>query len=74
MIGPRKLPGRKAPLAQRLRIDDLHAHLAPIDHYGPTGVGSAIADGLHALASVWKAMLRAVHFCGEGQGPDCEAA
>ncbi len=74
MIGPRNLARRNAPLAWRLKIDDLRAHLAPIDHYGPTGAGSAIGDGLHALASVWKAVLRAVHFCGEGRGPGCEAA
>ena len=57
-----------APLAWRLKIDDLHAHLAPIDRYGPTGLGSAIAEGVRAA-------LRSALFCGgEGRGPGCEGA
>ena len=31
---------------------DLCARMAPIDSYGPTGFGSALAEGLSALASV----------------------
>jgi hypothetical protein len=74
-IGDITMPGSQnvrrlnAPLAWQLRIDDLHAHLAPIDRYGPTGLGSALAEGVRALASGWKTSAL---FCGEGRGPGCE--
>ena len=76
-IGDIPMPGSQnvrrlnAPLACRLRIDDLHAHLAPIDRYGPTRLGSALADGVRALASGWKTSAL---FCGEGRGHGCETA
>jgi hypothetical protein len=34
------------PLAMRLKIDDLHAHLAPLDHYGLPGLSSAMTGGV----------------------------
>jgi hypothetical protein len=71
MPGLQNVRRLNAPLAWRLRIDDLHAHLAPIDRYGPTGLGSALAKGVRALAISWKTSAL---FCGEGRGPGCEAA
>ncbi len=73
MSSTRYVCRRNAPLAWRLKIDELHAHLAPIERYGPTGFGSAIAEGVRALANVWKAALRGALFCGGGRGPDFEA-
>ena len=72
MSGSRNVRRLNAPLAWRLKIDDLHAHLAPIDRYGPTGLGSAIAEGVRALG--WKAALGSALFCGVGRGPGCDAA
>jgi hypothetical protein len=37
IIGSRNLSRRTAPLARRLKIDDLHAQLAPVDRYCLTG-------------------------------------
>jgi hypothetical protein len=74
MSGSRHVRRLNAPLAWRLKIDDLHAHLAPIDRYGPTGLGSAIAEGVRALTSGWKAALGSALGCGVGRGPGCEAA
>jgi hypothetical protein len=73
MSGSRHVRRLNAPLAWRLKIDDLHAHLAPIDRYGPSGLGSAIAEGVRALTSGWKTALGSALFCGEGRGPDSEA-
>jgi hypothetical protein len=67
-----KNPGRhKASLAQRLTIDDLHARLAPLDRYGPTGFGSAIAEGIHTFVSAWGNALRGVVCRSDEGGPDC---
>jgi hypothetical protein len=65
MLGSQNPRRHNAPLAQRLRMDDLYAHLAPLDRYGPTGFGSAIAEGLRALLSAWRHALREVVFCCE---------
>jgi hypothetical protein len=54
-----------APLALRLRIDDLRAQVAPLDRYGPTGFGSAIANGIRALVSRWRHAPRGAFFCCE---------
>ena len=35
-----------------LLVDDLRAQLAPSNRYGPSGLGVAVADGLHALIGV----------------------
>ena len=56
---------RNAPLGLRLKIDELHAHLAPIDRYGPTGFGSAIAEGVRALAGVGRALRGGFSAAGE---------
>ena len=74
MSGSRNVSRLNAPLAWRLKVADLHAHLAPIDRYGPTGLGSVVAEGVRALTSGWKTALCSALFCGERRGPDCEAA
>ena len=51
------------PLAMRLKIDDLHAHLAPLDRYGLPGLSSALTDGVRALASGFKSALRGALCC-----------
>jgi hypothetical protein len=53
------------PLTMRLKIDDLHAHLAPLDSYGLPGLSSAMMDGVRALARGLKGALRGVLCCGE---------
>jgi len=35
-----------------LLVCDLRAQLAPLNRYGPSGLGIAVADGLHALIGV----------------------
>jgi hypothetical protein len=45
----------------RLQIDDLNAHLAPLDHYGLPGLSSAVSNGVRALARA----LRGALCCGE---------
>jgi len=40
--------------------DDLCARMAPLNSYGLSGVGSALADGLSALASVSRHALSAL--------------
>ena len=65
MLGSQSSRRQNPPLAWRLQIDNLHAHLAPLDRYGPTGFGSAISDGIRALVSAWRHALRVVAFCCE---------
>jgi hypothetical protein len=43
----------------RLKIDNLHAHLAPLDRYGLPGLSSAMTDGVRTLARGFKGALRA---------------
>jgi hypothetical protein len=69
MSGSRNVRRLNAPLAWRLKIEDLHAHLAPIDRYGPTGFGSAIAEGVRALTSGWKTALRSALFAARAAVP-----
>ena len=38
--------------APPLLVCDLRAQLAPLNRYGPSGLGVAVADGLHALIGV----------------------
>jgi hypothetical protein len=38
--------------ASPLIVKDLCAQLAPLNRYGPSGLGVAVADGLHALIGV----------------------
>lgn len=69
MLGSPNLRRRNAPLAMRLKIDDLHAHLASLDRYGVAGLSSAMTDGVRALAGGLKSALRGA-LC---RGRDCEA-
>ena len=50
MLGSPNLRRGNVPLATRLKIEDLHAHLAPLNRYGLSGLGSAMTDGVRALA------------------------
>ena len=54
MLGSPNLYRGNAPLAMRLKIDDLRAQLAPLDLYGATGLSSAMTDVLLALVSGFK--------------------
>jgi hypothetical protein len=65
MLGSPNLRQRNVPLAMRLKIDDLHAHLAPLDRYGLPGLSSAMMDGVHALVRGFKGALRGALCCGE---------
>ena len=71
MLGSQNPRRHNAPLAQRLRMDDLYAHLAPLDRYGPTGFGSAIAEGLRTFVGAWNSALRGAICCAGEGGPDC---
>ena len=61
MLGSPNLRRGNVPLAMRLKIDDLHAHLASLDHYGLPGLSSAVSNGFRALARA----LRGALCCGE---------
>jgi hypothetical protein len=52
-----------ATLALRLKIDDLHAHLAPLERYGLPGLSSSISDGVRALAGGFGKALRGLAAC-----------
>jgi hypothetical protein len=71
MLGSQNPRRHNAPLAQRLRMDDLYAHLAPLDRYGPTGFGSAIAEGLYIIVGAGNSALRGAICCAGEGGPDC---
>jgi hypothetical protein len=45
-------------------MDDLRAHLAPLDHYGLPGLSSALTNGVRALARGFKGALRGALCCG----------
>ena len=49
MLGSPNLRRGNVPLTTRLRIDDLHAQLAPIERYGLPGLSRAITNGVWAL-------------------------
>ena len=65
MLGSPNLRRGNVPLAMRLKIDDLHAHLAPMDRYGFPGLSSAITGSVRALARGFKGALRGALCCGE---------
>ena len=65
MLSSSNLRRGNVPLAMRLKIDDLHAHLAPLDRYGLPGLSSAMTDGVRALARGFKGALRGALCCGE---------
>jgi hypothetical protein len=71
MLGSQNHRRMDATLALRLKIDNLHAHLAPLDRYGPTGFGSSIAEGLRAFVGAWNSALRCAIFCAGEGGPGC---
>jgi hypothetical protein len=72
MLGSQNPCRQHAPLAQRLRIDDLHAQLAPLDLYGPTGLSSAITNGVRMLAGGCGKALRGLAGCAGEGGRGCE--
>ena len=49
MLGSPNLRRGNAPLAMRLRVDDLRAQLAPLDRYGVGGMSFAMSGGVRAL-------------------------
>jgi hypothetical protein len=65
MLGSPNLRRGNVPLAMRLRIDDLNAHLAPLDRYGLPDSSSAVTDGVRALVRGFKGALRGALCCGE---------
>lgn len=72
MLGSPNFYRGNAPLATRLKIDDLRAQLAPLDRYGVAGLSSTMMDGARALVRGFRAALRAS--CGGlTGGRDCEA-
>ena len=67
MLASPNLYRGNAPLAMRLKIDDLHAQLAPLDRYGFGGLSSAMSDGIRALVCSFKsALLGAFCSCADG--------
>ena len=74
MLGSQNPRRGNAPLALRLKIDDLRAQIAPLDRYGLTGLSAAITEGVRALArGAWGAFCRLA--CrGERGGCNCETA
>jgi len=74
MLGSPNLHRGSAPLALKLRIDDLHAQLATLDRYGVPRLGSAMTEGVRALVCGFKSALRGAHHCPLCSRRDCEAA
>ncbi|MGH6799637.1 MAG: hypothetical protein ACREDI_14795, partial [Roseiarcus sp.] len=74
MLGSPNLYRGNAPLAMRLKIDDLRAQLAPLDRYGVAGLSSALTGGVRALVRGFRSALRGAFCCGVDGGRDCEAA
>ena len=59
MLASQNSHRRSAPLALRLKIDDLRAQVAPLDRYGLTGLSAAMTEGARALAGgAWEAFCR----------------
>ncbi|HTZ66799.1 MAG TPA: hypothetical protein VMB83_04900, partial [Roseiarcus sp.] len=58
MLSSPDLRRGNAPLTMRLKIEDLHAHLAPLDRYGVAGLSFAMTDGVRALFRGFKSALR----------------
>jgi len=50
MLGSPNVRRGNIPFAMRLKIDDLRAHLASLDHYGLPGLSSSMTNGVCALA------------------------
>jgi hypothetical protein len=73
MLGSRNARRGNAPLAMQLKIDDLHAQIAPLDRYGVGGLSSAIASGAWALVRSCRGALQGALCCHADGGHDCEA-
>jgi hypothetical protein len=73
MLGSPNLYRGNAPLAMRLRIDDLRAQLAPLDRYGVGGLSSALTGGVWALVRSFGSALRCAVCPALTGGRDCEA-
>jgi hypothetical protein len=73
MIGSPNPSRGNAPLARRLKIDDLHAQLAPLDRYGLPGLSFAMTGGARALVRGFGIVVRRAVWLGWGAGRDCEA-
>jgi hypothetical protein len=71
MLGSPNLARGNAPLGMRLKIDDLHAQLAPIDPYGVGDISAALTAGVGALISGVKGAMRGAVCCGADRR-DCE--
>ena len=65
MLSSSNLHRGNVPLAMRFKIDDLHAHIAPLDRYGLPGLSSAMTEGVRALARGFKGALRGALCCSE---------
>jgi len=52
-----------------LLVCDLRAQLAPLNRYGPSGLGAAVADGVHALIGVSRTAVGAVLARGDANWP-----
>ncbi len=74
MLGSPNLHRGNAPLAVRLKIDDLHAQLAPLDRYGVAGLSSAITDGVRTLVRGFGTALHGAVCFGLACGRGCETA
>jgi hypothetical protein len=74
MLGSPNLERGTAPLAMRLRIDELHAQLAPLDRYGVGGLSSTVTEGVRVLVRRFGSALLGAVFGGADEGRDCEAA
>lgn len=66
MLGSPNLYRGNAPLAMRLKIDDLHAQLAPLERYGVSPMSFAITGGVRALVRSFGALRGA--FCSGANG------
>ena len=64
MLGSPNLHRGNAPLAMRLRIDDLNAQLAPLDRFGVAGLSSAVTGGVRGLVRGFGSALRGAFCCG----------
>jgi hypothetical protein len=73
MLGSPNLYRGNAPLAMRLKIDDLHAQLAPLDRYGVAGLSSVLTEGVRSLVRGLVSALRGAICLGSGSGRDCAA-
>jgi hypothetical protein len=74
MLGAQNPRRLHAPLALRLKIDDLRAQVAPLDRYGLTGLSAAMTEGARGLAGgAWAAFCRFA--CrSRRDGCDCQTA